>query len=105
MLVSHHAVQLETTICHKLCYKSFPVPILYRYHHKMPPLQQLPKKKFLKETVKRRKVNWTCSMMKKTTTTKTMENREGKGEGGKCFSSLCPVLDPVPHYVKGWHTG
>ena len=48
MLVSHHAVQLETTIYHKLCYKSSPPPsaILYRYHHKMPPFQQLPKKSF-----------------------------------------------------------
>ena len=26
MLVSHHAVQLETTIYHKLCYKSSPPP-------------------------------------------------------------------------------
>lgn len=54
MLVSHHAVQLETTIYNKLCYKSSPPPILYRYHHKMPPFQQLPKKKFLKETEKKK---------------------------------------------------
>ena len=54
MLVSHHAVQLETTIYNKLCYKSSPFPILYRYHHKILPFQQLPKKKFLKETEKKK---------------------------------------------------
>ena len=53
MLVPHHAVQLETAIYHKLCYNSSPPPPHPKYHHKIPPFQQLPNKKFLKETEKK----------------------------------------------------
>ena len=78
MLVPHHAVQLETTSYHKLCYKSSPPPpILYTYHHKIPPFQQLPKKTFLKETEKNNNKN--------------NGKQRGKGMGEALFFSLPSV--------------
>ena len=96
MLVSHHALQLEITIYHKLCYKSSPPPpsyihIIIKCH--------LSSNFLLPST-------GLVSMMKKQQQQQQKQwKTERERDGGRCFSSLCPVVDPVPPYVKEWHTG
>ena len=59
-----------------------PPPILYTCHHKIPPFQQLPKKKFLKETEKNNNKN--------------NGKQRGKGMGEVLFFSLPSALPFAP---------